>query len=96
MSEMLISIDYEKYNELTIEITSSGQECLLNNSILDFLGDTSKTLSGIKLGAYLVDMCKNSNMHNAHISDHLVTSLTKIIEEYEKLDKTSSEILKLE
>lgn len=50
MSEMLISIDYEKYNELTIEITSSGQECLLNNSILDFLGDTSKTLSGIKLG----------------------------------------------
>ena len=96
MSEVHISIDHSKYIESTNELTSSGQECLLNNSILDFLGDTSKTLSGIKLGAYLVDMCKNSNMHNAHISDHLVTSLTKIIEEYEKLDKASSEALKLE
>ena len=48
----------------------------------------------MKLGSLLDDLCKNSNMHNAHISDHLVTSLTKIIEEYEKLDKASSEAFK--
>ena len=96
MSEVHISIDHSKYIESTNELTSSGQECLLNNSILDFLGDTSKTLSGMKLGAYLDDMCKSSNMHNKHINENLTAFLAALKEEYEKLDKESSETLKLE
>lgn len=96
MSESHISIDYAKYNELTIEITSSGQECLLNNSILEFLGGTSKTLAGMKLGAYLDDVCKSSNIHNKHISENLTAFLAALKEEYEKLDREFSETLKLE
>ena len=94
MSERHISIENTNYNEKVNEISSSGQSCLLNNSILESLADTTKTNAGMKLSSLLDDLCKSSNMHNAHISDHLVTSLTKIIEEYEKLDKASSEAFK--
>ena len=94
MSERHISIECTNYNEKVNEISSSGQACLLNNSILESLADTTKTNAGMKLSSLLDDLCKSSNMHNAHISDHLVTSLTKIIEEYEKLDKASSEAFK--
>ena len=96
MSESHISIDHAKYNDLTNEISSAGQECLLNASILEFLGETSKTSAGTKLGTYLEDLCKSSNMHNKHVSDSLIAFLVNLREEYEKLDNASSETLKLE
>ncbi len=94
MSEKHISIEYTNYNEIVNEISSSGQACLLNNSILESLADTIKTNAGMKLSSLLDDLYKSSNIYNTHISEHLVTSLTKIIEEYEKLDKVSSEAFK--
>ncbi len=96
MSETHISIDYAKYNELISVITSTGQACMLNNSVSDLLGNTSKTSSGAKLATFLDDLCKSSNTHSIHVSESLTTFLVKLKEEYEKLDKASSETLKLE
>ncbi len=78
MEEKIVAIDETIYKVITGDMSEAGQACVLDESILDYMGKTTGTESGRKLYTYLERMINLSKLHSYHAGIVLPEALNKI------------------
>lgn len=96
MNNNQIAIELDKYNEIVNNIENAGDACILNSNITDNIDSVTKCDCIEKLSLFYSELYDSSKNHRNQIAETLPTSLKKIKNVYEEVDRTSEKLVNLQ
>ena len=94
MEEKIVAVDETIYKAITSDIARAGQACVLDESILDYMGKTTGTEGGRKLYACLEKMINLSKLHSYHAGVILPNALDILCDSLINADRVAADSIK--